>query len=215
MSDNPAEILVTEVSGKPKARLILAHGAGAGMSHPFMVELAQGLAQHQIEVIRFDFPYMQQMTQEGKRRPPNKQAILEAAFIEVIQANTDASTPLFIAGKSMGGRIATHLIQSEPCLAGCIVYGYPFHPPGKPEKLRIDHLQDVEQPMMILQGERDTFGKREEVNGYPISTRINIAYIPDGDHSFSPRKSSGLTQLENLKLATQHTNRWIDEVINV
>ena len=106
------------------------------------------------------------------------------------------SETLFIGGKSMGGRIAS-LVADEAEVAGLICLGYPFHPTGKPEQLRIEHLKSIRTPTLIVQGERDPFGNRQEVSGYKLSKHVRVHWLPDGDHSFKPRKASGRTLEEN------------------
>ena len=97
----------------------------------------------------------------------------------------------------MGGRVASHLVDDLGA-AGLICLGYPFHPPGRPEKLRTEHLPDIQAPALIVQGERDPFGKRDEVNGYTLSPSTKLVWTPDGDHDQKPRKASGFTHAENL-----------------
>jgi predicted alpha/beta-hydrolase family hydrolase len=96
---------------------------------------------------------------------------------------------------------------------GLVCLGYPFHPPGKPEKQRTEHLAALRTPTLILQGERDTFGTREEVEGYDLSPAIRVAYLPDGDHGFKPRKASGHTEAENIKSAARLTADFIETLI--
>ncbi len=190
--------------------LILAHGAGAGMDSDFMAVLADGLGQAGIRVVRFEFPYMAERRQTGKKRPPDRAPKLLSCFTEVLESvrqDTDAE-PIFIGGKSMGGRMAT-LLATEQNVAGVCVYGYPFHPPGNPEKLRTDHLADVTSPVLICQGERDTFGHRDEVDGYQLPAQVQLHWLPDGDHSLKPRKASGLTLDDNLSDAIRQTVAFI------
>jgi predicted alpha/beta-hydrolase family hydrolase len=105
-----------------------------------------------------------------------------------------------IGGKSMGGRIAS-MIADEAGAAGVICLGYPFHPPGKPERLRTTHLESMKTSTLIIQGTRDRFGTEEEVAGYSLSPSIELAWMEDGDHSFKPRKKSGRTPEQNLDAA--------------
>ena len=138
--------------------LLLAHGAGAGMDTDFMNGIAEGVASHGIRVIRFEFPYMVKRRLEGKKSPPNRLPILQASFLEQLQS---IEGPVVIGGKSMGGRVATTILESSTAIAG-VALGYPFHPPGKPDKLRIEHLVSIEKPLLVLQGTRDPFGKEIE-----------------------------------------------------
>ena len=130
--------------GKPDALLVLAHGAGAGQQHPFMTAVAQGFAARGVDVVTFDFPYMRE-----RRKIPDKAPVLEKAFADVVAAARQWSdaTRFFIGGKSMGGRMATHLGAAHlEGLAGIVVFGYPLHPPGKPEQLRVQHLPSIAVP---------------------------------------------------------------------
>jgi predicted alpha/beta-hydrolase family hydrolase len=176
------------------ATLILAHGAGAGMDTEFMSVFAAGLAERDLRVVRFEFPYMAARRDSGKRRPPDPEPVLRRCWLDVI-ASVDAGT-LIIGGKSMGGRIAS-LIADETSAAGLVCLGYPFHPTGKPDKLRIEHLKSIRVPTLILQGERDPFGNRAEVAGYKLPAAISVHWLPDGDHSLAPRKASGRTTRDN------------------
>ena len=192
---------------KPIAQLILAHGAGAGMDSEFMVTMANNLAKLGVTVGLFDFEYMQQAKLEGKKRPPQRVPKL-LAYFESTLAEADANLPLFIGGKSMGGRMAS-MLACEQSVKGVIAFGYPFHPPGKPEKLRIEHFPDLNAPLAIIQGERDTFGKKDEVESYPVCDNVHTFWIPDGDHSLVPRKASGLTQLQNWQTAAEIASQFI------
>ena len=187
-----------------KARLILAHGAGAGSDSDFMQEMAQALKSRQIDVVLFDFDYMKVIKETGKKRPPERMPKLQEQWQrqidEVVNETKDDDLPLFIGGKSMGGRVASTLYQ-EADVNGCVCLGYPFHPPGKPEKLRTEHLQALARPLLVVQGERDTFGTRAEVQTYSLSSEIDIVYLADGDHSFKPRKASGVTLEQNMMQA--------------
>jgi predicted alpha/beta-hydrolase family hydrolase len=186
--------------GPPDAPLTvaLAHGAGAPMDSPFMEAIAGGLADYGWRAARFEFPYMATRRTTGGKRPPDREPILRETWSAVLgQLGTGRTV---VGGKSMGGRIAS-LIADEAQVRGLICLGYPFHPPGKPEKLRTAHLADLRTPTLILQGERDALGARAEIEGYTLASRIELAYLPDGDHSFKPRKASGYTNEENIASA--------------
>lgn len=187
--------------------LVLAHGAGAGMSHPFMQSIAERLAAQQIGVLRFNFPYMQLIEQTGKRRPPNPMPVLMEHFQQVI--NGIEHRPLFIGGKSMGGRVASLIGQECNQVHGLVLLGFPFHPVGKPEKYRGEHLETMQIPTLLLQGERDTFGNREELASFNLSKNITTHWLKDGDHSFKPRKASGLTLEDNLDSAAENIAAFI------
>ncbi len=190
---------------------IFAHGAGAGMDHEFMQSVAKGLAFKGIRVVRFNFPYMINRAEDGKRRPPDRAPKLLKAYQEIIE-QTDADK-LVIGGKSMGGRMASHLSELDK-VAAMACLGFPFHPPGKPEKYKGEHLASLQKPCLILQGERDTFGKREEFADFDLSDSIHVEFIPDGDHSFKPRKSSGYTEQQNIALTVEKLSEFIKEVLH-
>jgi predicted alpha/beta-hydrolase family hydrolase len=176
--------------------LLLAHGAGAPMDSEFMNAFAQGLGDRGVQVVRFEFPYMQRAREGHKRGAPDRMPALETCFRETARA-LGAPERLFIGGKSMGGRVATRVADGLG-VRGVIALGYPFHPPGKPQSLRTEHLEALRTPCLIVQGERDPFGTREEVQHYPLSPQVRVAWLEDGDHSFSPRKRSGRTAEQNL-----------------
>ena len=190
--------LLFDGPAKAPLTVALAHGAGAPMDSPFMNVIAAGLADAGWRVARFEFPYMARRRAEGGRRPPDRQPVL----LDVWQAVIDeiGADRIVIGGKSMGGRMAT-LIADAAGVQGVICLGYPFHPPGRPEKLRTEHLAALRTPTLILQGERDTFGTRDEVPAYPLSRAIKVEWLPDGDHSLKPRKKSGHTEETNLAQA--------------
>ena len=197
------------------ATVLLAHGAGAGMESPFMQHMAEGLAQQGWQVIRFEFPYMAQQRISGRKKPPNKADILLQCYAEQLQS-LPAKQPLIIGGKSMGGRIASLLadeLWSQNKILGCICLGYPFHPLGKPKTLRVEHLQNLQTPTLVIQGERDAMGNREDVNTYALSKQLQLAWMPDGDHSFKPRKRSGRSELQNLNLAVEHMHDFLSRVV--
>ncbi|MGR5555248.1 alpha/beta fold hydrolase [Vibrio fortis] len=190
---------------------VFAHGAGAGMEHEFMQSVAKGLAFKGVRVIRFNFPYMIKRAEDGKRRPPDRAPKLLEAYQEVIE-QVDAEK-LVIGGKSMGGRMASHLSEHEK-VAGVACLGFPFHPPGKPDKYKGEHLAELSKACLILQGERDTFGKREEFPAFDLSDSVSVEFIPDGDHSFKPRKSSGHTEQQNIALAVEKLAKFIKGAID-
>ena len=197
------------VNGPPDAPdgFVLAHGAGAPMDSPTMETIATGVAATGIRVVRFEFPYMRQRRSGGRRRPPDRQAVLLETWHEVIDSLGGAES-LVIGGRSMGGRMAS-LIADAVGAKGVVCLGYPFHPPGKPEKLRTEHLAAVRTPTLIVQGERDAFGSKAEVGGYDLSDAIRVHWLPDGDHSFVPRKRSGHTTDGHLAAAASVTADFI------
>lgn len=180
-----------------RGRIILAHGAGAGLDSAFMQYFADGLAKAGFECILFNFSYMEMRAADGKKRPPDRAPKLLEHFKAVID-QVGRDHPLIIGGKSMGGRMASMLAAETPTIAdGMILLGYPFHPPGKPEKLRTEHLGDITMPTLLIQGERDTFGGTALVNSLNLPSHFNIEWAMDGDHSFKPRKASGRTETQN------------------
>ena len=201
------DVLIDGDKGKPL--FIFAHGAGADMKHDFMVTVAKGLAERGIQVIRFNFPYMIKRCEDGKRRPPDRAPKLLDSYRDIIKIFADK--PIVIGGKSMGGRMAS-LLSQESKVAGIACLGFPFHPPGKPENYKGEQLATLEKACLILQGERDTFGRREEFDDFELSSKVRVEFIPDGDHSFKPRKSSGQTEADNIALATQILADFILEV---
>jgi uncharacterized protein len=192
----PGPNLLIDGPRRAARTLILAHGAGAAMDTEFMNTFAQGLAGRGLQVVRFEFPYMGQRRRTGKSRPPDREPVLRETWLRVIESVMAETETLFIGGKSMGGRIAS-LVADDDAVAGLVCLGYPFHPTGKPEQLRVEHLRSIVTPTLIVQGERDPLGTREEVAGYELSKRVKVHWLPDGDHSFKPRKSSGRTQEQN------------------
>ncbi|NMZ47143.1 alpha/beta fold hydrolase [Pseudomonas oryzihabitans] len=185
-------------AGPPLATLLLAHGAGAGMDSSFMEQLAEALARRDIRTLRFDFPYMARARAEGRRRPPNPAPVLLEHWRAMVATWRAAeSGPLWLAGKSMGGRMAS-LLADELGATGLVCLGYPFHPAGKPERLRTEHLATLATPTLIVQGERDALGTRTEVAGYALAPTLEVQWIATADHDLKPLKSSGLSQTQAL-----------------
>jgi hypothetical protein len=181
--------------------LALAHGAGAPMDSPFMEIMAGGLAERGIRVARFEFPYMARRRLEGSRRPPDRQPVLLEHWRAVHAALARRHTGrLLIGGKSMGGRMAT-MVADELGADGVVCLGYPFHPAGRPERTRVEHLASLRTPTLILQGERDALGDPDDVAGYALSPAIEVIWLGDGDHDLKPRKKSGRTLEQNLEQA--------------
>jgi predicted alpha/beta-hydrolase family hydrolase len=211
--DKPHISVFTPAIGEPIARFVFAHGAGASMDSDFMVAMANKIAAQGIEVFRFNFAYMQTMSETGKRRPPNRMPALLADYLTVVDAQP-SSLRVFIGGKSMGGRVAT-MLATQPevknSVKGVVALGYPFHPSGKPDKLRISHLPDQQCPCLIIQGDRDPLGSKAEIETYDLQGKVAVIYLTDGEHSFKPRKASGVTLQDNLNEATKHIAEFIKE----
>ena len=200
------KLLVDGAEGKPT--IVLAHGAGASMDSPFMATMASLLAARGLRVVRFEFPYMA-ARREGCRPPPDREPVLLDAWREVIAALGGADR-LVIGGKSLGGRMASRLAD-DAGVRGLVCLGYPFHPPGKPERLRVSHLEALRTPALVVQGTRDTLGSRDDVAGYSLSPSIRIHWIEDGDHSLKPRAKSGRTEPQSLEEAADEVSRFVAE----
>lgn len=197
MTQNPTEPPFFLTSGPEDAAVVFlfAHGAGAPMDSPFMEDIARQIGDAGVRVVRFEFPYMRRRRTDGKKPGPNTARVLRESFIAAAQSLPQGTT-LAVGGKSMGGRFAT-MIADEIGAVAAVAFGYPFHPPGKPERLRTAHLADIQTPLLILQGERDPFGKPDEVAEYDLSGQVEVSWVPDGDHSLKPRKRSGHTEAGN------------------
>jgi predicted alpha/beta-hydrolase family hydrolase len=170
--------------------LVLAHGAGAGHDHPWMVRVAQGLAARGIDVVTFNFPY-----KEARRSAPDRAPVLEARFSEVWHEAADgARGSMFAGGKSMGGRIASQVAAEgafSPPAAGLLFLGYPLHPPGKPDQRRDRHLPNVKAPMLFISGTRDPFGSPEELQSLTsVLERTSLHLVDGGDHSLATSKKA-------------------------
>ncbi len=198
--------------------LALAHGAGAPMDSPFMEAMAAGLAGRGLRVARFEFPYMRARREGGGRKAPDREPELRRAWLEVVAelagapaappaagvsapaAASGGGAPLWIGGKSLGGRIAS-LVADQAGVRGLVCLGYPFRPPGAVAAVaarRTAHLRDLRTPALVVQGTRDPFGGPADVAAYALAPGIRIHWIEDGDHSLKPRKSSGRTEAQNL-----------------
>jgi predicted alpha/beta-hydrolase family hydrolase len=202
-----------ERPASPASVLVLAHGAGAGQRHPFMVTFARGLAERGIDVVTFDFPYMAQ-----KRKVPDKAPVLEAAFRDAVaeaRREVGSDRRLFIGGKSLGGRMATHLAANGlPDLQGVVLLGYPLHPPGKPGQPRVAHLPQITVPVLIVQGARDAFGTPDEIRlaFAPLGARATLHVVESGDHSLSVPRSAPVSQQEINNALLNLIAGWIQSV---
>ncbi len=189
-------------------RLLLAHGAGAPMTSPFLERMAELLAGRGLAVTRFEFDYMAGRRMGGARRPaPKAEALIPAyrAVIDSVRQTMPRGQRLLIGGKSMGGRIASMIageLGTAGCVAGLVCLGYPFRPPRSSGAPRIAHLgQGFSCPALIVQGERDPFGGRADVAGYGLSSAVRFHWATDGDHDLKPRAASGTTHERNLAAA--------------
>jgi len=186
-----------------RVRFLCAHGAGKGMESPFLDTVADLLGERDIAVWRFEFGYMAARRDSGLRKPPPKAERLMDEYRAAV-AELPRGGSVLIGGKSMGGRVAS-LVADELFglgrIAGLVCLGYPFHPPKAPEKLRTAHLEALACPALIVQGERDPFGTRAEVEAFRLSSAIRLHWADDGDHDLGPRGASGFTRKGNLTAA--------------
>ncbi len=172
--------------GGAVATLVVAHGAGAGMDHPFMAGFARAIAEHGVATFRFNFPYI-----ERGRRSPDPEGVLRATWLAAFEDARSRSDgrPVLAGGKSLGGRIASMAAADGMPAAGLVFLGYPFHPPGKPERVRDDHLYRIAVPMLFIQGTADPFAKPEVVRKVLRKVGRAAEHVPieGGDHSFNLR----------------------------
>lgn len=193
--------------------LMLAPGAGAPMTSPWMERVSELLADAGLRVVRFDFEYMI-ARQSGSRKPPPKAEALVREYEAAVDA-LKVEGKLLIGGKSLGGRVASLAAQSlfdEGRIAGLVCLSYPFHPPKQPEALRTKHLKTLTCPTLIAQGERDPFGVPSEVAGYGLAPAIAVHWATDGNHDLAPRKSSGATLEGNLADAVREIARFANKL---
>lgn len=194
-----------------KALIIFAHGAGADKSSEFISDFTKKLTQINCDVLRFNFPYMDKRLLDGKRYPPNRMPQLLSCLTQVL-TETSKELPIFLLGKSMGGRVAATLAEnSELAVNGVICLGYPFHPQKQPEKLRLIPLQTTSKPVLVIQGERDALGNKDEIASYQLSKLCRVNFLADGDHDLKPRVKSGHTHQQHLASAINMIASFIDE----
>jgi predicted alpha/beta-hydrolase family hydrolase len=203
--------------------VILGHGAGANQLSPFMRLFASGLASRGFDSLTFNFVYMEQ-----GRRVPDQNAKLEATFCAVIEAAADhkklKGNRVVIGGKSMGGRIASQVAatvdddalpdgRATTPISGLVFFGYPLHPPGRPDKLRDAHLNKIKAPTLFVQGSRDAFGSADEIRAVIRRLKLpaTLHAIEGGDHSLKVPKSSGLTQPQVYESTMDVIARWIHD----
>jgi hypothetical protein len=197
---------------KAKACYVLAHGAGAGMSHAFMQSVATALAERQIATLRFQFPYMEK---GSKRTDPPKlcHATIRAA-VSLAREKTDV--PLIAGGRSFGGRMASQAQAEEPLtdVVGLAFLGFPLHPPKAPSDERGEHLDDVKIPMLFLQGTRDELADLALLKALVkrLGKRATLKLYEDGDHSFHVRARSGHTDAEVFEEMMNDLAAWADNI---
>ena len=199
-----------------RATIMFAHGAGAPMDSPAMTAIAEALAEEGLRVVRFEFPYMAARRTDGTRKPPPRAEKLNSEYLAAIE-ELKADGPLIIGGKSMGGRVASMIADEQfeaDRIAGLLCVGYPFHPIGKPEKLRTEHLKHLRTPTLICQGTRDQFGSIDEVNQYELSSAIQMSWFEDGDHDLKPRKRiSGFTHADHFASMGTAVSAWVKGLV--
>ncbi len=207
-----------------KAQVIFAHGAGANMSHEFMDDISSLLNGAGINVLRFNFPFMDKRALTGIKYPPDRMPKLLVCYEDIIRHVVEQlknnELPLFIGGKSMGSRVAATLVADpeglEPYLlnkiSGVFCLGYPFHPAKKPEKLRLEPLVNAKKPVLIVQGDRDTLGNKAEIISYQLAEHCQCIFLEDGDHSLKPRVKSGFTQQAHMNSAVEEIVQFIDQL---
>ncbi|MGH2595772.1 MAG: alpha/beta hydrolase family protein [Actinomycetota bacterium] len=173
---------------KPAATLVVAHGAGSGMDHPFLVGFTRAMNDLGFATLRFNFVYI-----ENGRRAPDPAPFLEETWRAAFAAASDRakSEPVWAGGKSLGGRIASMVVANGMPATGLVFLGYPLHPPGKPERIRDEHLYRIEIPMLFLEGTRDPFATPELLQGViaKLGKRASLVSIEGGDHSFNVRSA--------------------------
>jgi predicted alpha/beta-hydrolase family hydrolase len=198
---------------RPKACLVLAHGAGAGMTHPFMAKVAAELADRSVATLRYQFPYMER---GGKRPDPPKlaQATVRAAVAEA--AGRWPNFPLLAGGKSFGGRMTSQAQAATPLpgVRGLAFFGFPLHPPKQPSRERGRHLFDVRLPMLFLQGTRDALASLDELKLLcnELGRRATLQLFEDADHSFHVPAKSGRTDAEVMSAMLDAFAAWVDEI---
>jgi uncharacterized protein len=193
--------------------LVLAHGAGAGMSHPFMEMLAEEFAGVGIATLRYQFPYM-----EERRRVPDAPAMLTATVVAAVRAAAQAAPglPLLAGGKSMGGRMTSQAAAQHGLggVRGLVFFGFPLHPPRQPGTKRADHLAKVTIPMLFLQGTRDTFADLKLLRPVcaKLGSRATLHVVETADHSFHVLKSSGRDDAEVLRELAETAASWAEGI---
>jgi uncharacterized protein len=193
--------------------LMLAHGAGAGMTHPFLEKLAQELASAGVATLRYQFPYMEQ-----RRRVPDVPSVATATVAGAVRtaAKVAVGLPLFAGGKSFGARMSSQAASQQLLegVRGLVFFGFPLHPPNKPGTKRAEHLAKVQIPMLFLQGTRDTLADLKLLRPIcaNLSARATLHTIETADHSFRVLKSSGKTDAEVLRELAQTTASWAENL---
>jgi uncharacterized protein len=193
--------------------LVLGHGAGAGMAHPFMEGLVADLAKAGVATLRYQFPYM-----EERRRVPDRPEVLAATVAAAVRMAKEAmrELPLLAGGKSMGGRMTSQAAAQNLLgpVEGLVFFGFPLHPPNRPSTKRAEHLANVSVPMLFLQGTRDTLADLTLLRPVcaKLGARATLHVIPEADHSFHVPKKSGKTDAEAMTELAQTTAEWANKL---
>lgn len=202
------------VAQDARAVLVFAHGAGAGQDHPWIRGRAEDLRARGITVLTFDFPYKSQ----GRKLPDRAPVLLSAFRGAMTHAISDGDLPVVVGGKSMGGRMATMLAAEDdlpPRLLGVVAMGYPLHPPGRPEQLRVEHLPRVSVPMLIVQGTRDPFGSPTDIEREcaRVGAAPTILPIDQGGHGFEvPKRLASSSAV--LAGVADAVRSWLDTLLS-
>ncbi len=220
---DPVSAIVLEAES-PRAFLVLAHGAGAPMTHPFMEHLAHDLSDHGVSTLRFNFAYIE----AGRRRPDRPPRLLSVVGTALEMGRVKARRlPLFAGGKSMGGRMTSTFLSGHgdpgrsayeglaESIRGVVFFGFPLHRPGAPSRERGTHLGDVEQPMIFLQGTRDTLADLDHLRPVidNLGARATLHVVEGADHGFHVLKRSGRTPEEVREELAGTTSRWMAQVV--
>ena len=201
------------VPAEARAALVLAHGAGAGMEHPFMEALAEELAAREMATLRFQFPYMEQ-----RSKRPDPPAVAQAAVRAAVEAAARRlpGVPLFAGGKSFGGRMTSQAQADDalPGVRGLVFVGFPLHPAGKPSVRRADHLLAVHVPMLFLQGARDALADAALLSRAlaPLGARATLKVFDDADHAFHVPRRSGMTDAQVVASLAASAARWMSMI---
>jgi predicted alpha/beta-hydrolase family hydrolase len=190
--------------------VLLAHGAGAGQDHPGVAGLRHRLAERGVQVLTFNYPYME----AGKRRPDQQAKLLDCHRAVLAWFQEETGTGIVLAGRSMGGRMGTYLAAERGDIAGVVLYAYPLHPAGKPERLRADHLSGVAAPMLFFSGTRDSMARVELIEEHlRVLPGATIELIEEADHSFRVPKRTGRTFEDVLDQVATKTVEWMKTVL--
>jgi predicted alpha/beta-hydrolase family hydrolase len=193
--------------------VLLAHGAGADMHAAALTVVADALADARIPSLRFDFPYRR----AGRRAPDRAPALMDAVRDAAAELARRAKVPperLVLGGRSMGGRIASMVAAEGTPALGLVLLGYPLHPPGRPEKLRVEHFPHLAMPVLFVSGTRDAFGTPAELKRHAKKVKgpVTFSWVESGDHSFKPLKASGITAAGALTAVAEAVVTFVEQL---